>query len=102
MERQLRLSGRITIDSSPGLRALLLRSLESPSCRNLTLDLSDVSYVDTSGLPVFVETLRVARGQGKAFHLTGLRERPRYMLEATRLLHLFGKTEAEGGDRAVN
>jgi len=45
--------------------------------------------VDTSGLAVLVETLKAARTVGKAFHLSGLRERPRYLLEATRLLHLF-------------
>jgi anti-sigma B factor antagonist len=88
-ECQVRLSGRITIDSSPSLRVLLLQRLGSPSCRSLTVDFSEVPYVDTSGLAVLVETLKAARTVGKAFHLSGLRERPRYLLEATRLLHLF-------------
>jgi anti-sigma B factor antagonist len=86
---QVRLSGRITIDSSPSLRALLLQRLESPGCRSLTVDFSEVPYVDTSGLAVLVETLRAARTLGKTFQLSGLQERPRYLLEATRLLHLF-------------
>ena len=94
-ECQVRLSGRITIDSSPNLRALLLRRIESPSCEVLTLDLGDIAYLDTSGVAVFIEILKVARSQGKNFRLTGLRERPRYLLEATRLLHLFDKTPAE-------
>ena len=88
-ECQLSLSGRITIDSSPDLRALLLRQLESSSCRILTVDFHEVAYVDTSGLAMLVEVLKAARTQGKAFHLSGLQERPRYLLEATRLLHLF-------------
>jgi anti-sigma B factor antagonist len=83
------LSGRITIDSSPGLRALLLLRLEAPSCLVVTVDFHDVAYVDTSGLATLVEILKAARNQGKAFHLIGLRERPRYLLETTRLLHLF-------------
>ena len=94
-ECQVRLSGRITIDSSPNLRALLLRRIESPSCEVLTLDLGDVAYLDTSGVAVFIEILKAARSQGKNFRLTGLRERPRYLLEATRLLHLFEKNPSE-------
>ena len=83
------LSGRITIDSSPDLRELLLGQLESSSCQILTVDFHEVAYVDTSGLALLVEILKAARTQGKAFHLSGLQERPRYLLEATRLLHLF-------------
>ena len=94
-ECQVRLSGRITIDSSPNLRALLLRRLESPSCEVLTLDLGDIAYLDTSGVAVFIEILKAARSQGKNFRLTGLGERPRYLLEATRLLHLFEKNPSE-------
>jgi anti-anti-sigma regulatory factor len=42
-----------------------------------------------SGLAVLLEVLRAAFGLKKAFRLSGLRERPRYVLEATRLLRLF-------------
>jgi anti-anti-sigma regulatory factor len=44
---------------------------------------------------MLVETLKAARTQGKTFHLSGLRERPRYLLETTRLLHLFDEGTAE-------
>jgi anti-sigma B factor antagonist len=88
-EWQVSLSGRITIDSSPDLRILLMRRLESPLCRILTVDLFDVVYIDTSGLAILVELLKSARSRGKAFRLRRLGERPRYLLESTRLLHLF-------------
>jgi anti-sigma B factor antagonist len=88
-ECQVSLSGRITIDSTPDLLALLLRQLESSSCRVLAVDVHEVAYVDTSGLAMLVEVLKAARTQGKAFRLSGLQERPRFLLEATRLLHLF-------------
>jgi anti-sigma B factor antagonist len=77
------------MDSSPSLRAFLLERLESPGCQTLTADFCEVTYVDTSGLAILVEVLRAARTLGKAFRLSGLRERPRYLLETTRLLHLF-------------
>jgi anti-anti-sigma factor len=82
-------SGRITIDSSPDLRMLLLKQLKTIGCESLTVDLYDVVYVDVSGLAVLLEVLRAAHAGRRAFQLSGLRERPRYLLEATRLLHLF-------------
>jgi anti-sigma B factor antagonist len=83
------LSGRITVDSSPDLRELLLEHVNSPDSRSLTVDFYEVAYVDTSGLAILIEILKAARYQGKTFSLSRLRERPRYLLEATRLLHLF-------------
>ena len=94
-ESRVSLSGRITIDSSPGLRAFLLERLGSPSCQTLTVDFCEVTYLDTSGLAILVEILRTARTQGKSFRLSGLRERPRYLLETTRLLHLFDEMNME-------
>jgi anti-sigma B factor antagonist len=89
------LSGRITIDTSPDLRARLFQLLQSSSCQALTVDFCEVYYVDTSGLAVLVEVLKAVRSQGKTFRLSGLRERPRYLLESTRLLHLFEEVKPE-------
>jgi anti-anti-sigma factor len=82
-------SGRITIDSSPELRILLLKQLKTADCQTLTLDLYDVVYVDISGVAILLEVLKAAYAARRAFHLSGLRDRPRFLLEATRLLHLF-------------
>jgi anti-sigma B factor antagonist len=83
------LSGRITIDSSPDLRELLLERVNSPDSRSLTVDFYEVAYVDTSGLAMLIEVLKAARSQNKTFSLSRLRARPRYLLEATSLLHFF-------------
>ena len=88
-ESRAQLSGRISIDSSPELRRALLRMLDAPDCRRLTLDFSEVVYVDTSGLAVLIEVLRSARQLGKSLQLIELRERPRYLLESTGVLRLF-------------
>jgi len=94
-ECQVSLSGRITIDSSPDLRILLLGHVQSPGCQSLTVDFWEVAYVDTSGLAMLLEILKAARCQGKTLHLGQLRERPRYLLETTRLLHLFDEANPE-------
>jgi anti-sigma B factor antagonist len=84
-----KLAGSITIDSSSELRCVLLRMLKAPDGRRLTLDFSEVVYIDTSGLAILLEVLRSARQFGKNLRLSGLRERPRYLLESTGLLRFF-------------
>jgi anti-sigma B factor antagonist len=94
-ECQAMLTGRISIDSSPDLRETLLKQLASPGCLTLTIDFNGVAYVDTSGLAMLVEILKSARTQGKQFQLSGLKERPRYLLETTRLLRFFHEANSE-------
>jgi anti-sigma B factor antagonist len=89
------ISGRITIDSAPGLRLMLLGTLQTADCEILTVDLHQVDYMDTSGLAVLLEVLRAARLLNKRFQLSGLGERPRYLLEMARLLPLFDEVDAE-------
>jgi anti-anti-sigma factor len=88
------LSGRITVDSAPELRVLLLHLLQSPDLKKLTVDLFDVKYMDTSGLAVLLELLKAARANRKSFYLQRLRDQPRYLLVGTRLLHLFDEVAA--------
>ena len=87
------MSGRITIDSSPQLRTLLMQAVETPEYESLTVDFYEVAYVDVSGLAILLEVLRTARQLKKSFRLSGLRGRSRYVLEATRLLHLFEEVD---------
>lgn len=85
------ISGRITIDSAPALRMLLLKHLDSAASESLTIDLYEVTYVDTSCLAVLLEILREGRAQKKTLYLSGLRDRPRYLVEAIRILPLFNE-----------
>jgi anti-sigma B factor antagonist len=89
------LSGRITVDTSPELRTLLMERLQDAACGSLAIDFYEAEYVDTSVLAILVETLKDARACGKTFQLRRLRGRPRYLLQATSLLPLFGEIEDE-------
>jgi anti-anti-sigma factor len=95
VECNVSLAGRVTIDTSPDLRLLLLQRLESPGCQILTVDFGESAYVDTSGIAILAEILKAARDQGKTFRLCHLGERTRYVLETTRLLHLFEQVNRE-------
>jgi anti-sigma B factor antagonist len=92
-ECRAKLSGRINIDSSPELRPLLLRLLTASHCRVLIVDFCEVVYIDTSGIAVLVQVLKSARQLGKKLQLSGLRERPRYLLESSGLLRLFDESD---------
>jgi anti-sigma B factor antagonist len=83
------LRGRLTIDSSPELRNQLLAVLYGETLESLVIDLSDVPYVDLSGVATLLETLRIARSRKTGLQLKGLHDRPRYLLEVTGLLSLF-------------
>ena len=83
------LDGRVTIDSSPALRDRLLAMLHGETLQHLTVDLSDVPYMDLSGVATLLEALKKARARKTGLELTGLHDRPRYLLEVTGLLSLF-------------
>jgi anti-anti-sigma factor len=91
------LSGRIDIDSAPDLRKVLLDRLRLPVCRTLTLNCEHIVYLDIAGIATLLEILKAARMLRKQFVLKGLQEKPRYLFEVTRLLHLF---ESEGDSAA--
>ena len=86
---QLCLSGRITIDSSPELREQLIALLSGEPLEGLTVDLSNVPYMDLSGIATLLEALKIARRRKTGLQLTGLHDRPRYLFEVTGLLSLF-------------
>jgi anti-sigma B factor antagonist len=87
--------GRIDIDTSPALRAKLLPALQAPSCNLLTLDVSAVTHIDSSGVATLIEALRIARAHQTELRLEGLQDRLVRLLEFTGVLSLFnGSTRA--------
>jgi anti-sigma B factor antagonist len=83
------LSGRVSVDSSPDLRDRLLATLGRPSLPTLTIDMSELTYIDCSGIATLIEALRIAHQRKTVLQLRGLHDGPRHLLEVTGLLHLF-------------
>jgi anti-sigma B factor antagonist len=83
------LDGRFNIDSSPRVREQLLDVLKRQSVPTLTIDLSDLTYIDCSGIATLIEALRIAKKRGTKLQLRGLHDGPRQLLEVTGLLRLF-------------
>ena len=87
------LQGRITINNANEMRRTLSGALR-PQLPKLTVDLSGVTYMDTSGLATLMETMRIARQQGTRLVLSGIQNQPRYLLQVTDLDHVFEIEEA--------
>ena len=82
------MQGRITIDSADQVRRRLTNALRThPDL--VAVDLSDVSYMDTSGLATLMEAMRTARQQGTRLVLSGIQQQPGYLLKVTDLDHVF-------------
>ena len=82
------LQGRITISNANDMRRTLADGLRSRP-PELTVDLSQVTYMDTSGLATLMEATRIAIQQGTRLVLSGIQNQPRYLLEITDLDHVF-------------
>jgi anti-anti-sigma factor len=83
----LSLHGNITGNSMEEMRNRLAKALNCEPV-TLTVDLSDVTYLDYPALSTLVDAVRVARGQGtRLFLLSGVRRE--YLLEITLLDHLL-------------
>ena len=99
-----RICGRIDIDSSPALRALLLTALQAPGCNVLSVDLSAVTHIDSSGVATLIESLRIARSHNTEVRLQGLEGRLLRLFQSTGILPLFNgstRTNSQSGSKAV-
>ena len=83
------LYGRIDIDSSPALRERLLALLQGRHPSLVSIDLSGVTHIDSSGVATLIEALRIARNCKTELRLQGLHHRLHRLFEATGILSLF-------------
>ncbi|MGC1434248.1 MAG: STAS domain-containing protein, partial [Terriglobales bacterium] len=85
----VRLRGHLGIDSSPAFRDRLLAVLQGQSMETVAVDLTEVSYLDTSGIATLVEGLKVARSRRNTLRIQGLQGRVLHLFEVTGLLDIF-------------
>jgi anti-sigma B factor antagonist len=82
------MQGRITIDTADQLRRKLANALVAHPAL-VAVDLSDVPYMDTSGVATLMEAMRTARQQGTRLLLKGIQQQPLYLLKVTNLDRVF-------------
>jgi anti-sigma B factor antagonist len=81
--------GNIDLSSSPELRKVLLRELKEKRTPRVIVNMTEVRYIDSSGVASLVEGLKASRDTGLRFSLVGLSKGAREVLQLSRLIKIF-------------
>ena len=81
------LAGEIDLENAGAVRRATLDNLKKG--RDVLIDLSQVTYIDSSGIASLVEGLQVARKQKNDLILVAVSQRVRRVLELARLDKVF-------------
>jgi len=84
----LPLEGEIDLHISPRISASLA-AMVAAKPKKLVVDLSKVSYIDSSGLAVLIEGMQNVEAYGGKFALAGLQPNVRPIFEIARLDQVF-------------
>lgn len=84
----LALEGDIDLHESPNVREAL-RALIEPKPPRVYIDLSEVSYIDSSGIAVLIDALQRIQSYGGKLALFGIRANVRTVFEIARLDSVF-------------
>src|SRR5215471_3059257 len=91
----LDLSGRITMGEGTLILRDQIQKLLTSSDRKFLLNLSDVDYIDSSGLGELVTSFTTVRNQGGLLKLLNLTRRVQDLLQITKLLTVFETFNSE-------
>src|SRR6202046_5561191 len=89
------LSGDIDFANSPELRQSVLREFKENRPQRVVINLSEVHYIDSSGVASLVEGLRASRDLGSRFILFGLSTGVREVMQLSKLVRIFEICENE-------
>ena len=83
------LSGDIDFANSPLVRDSVLREIRESHTPRVAVNLSQVRYIDSSGVASLIEGLKASRDLGSRFILFGLSRPAREVLQLSRLIKVF-------------
>ena len=84
----LSITGEIDLHESPRLKEAF-EPLISKKTPRVVVDFTGVSYIDSSGLAVFIEAMQRIQAYGGKFAFYGLRDNVRAIFELARLDQIF-------------
>jgi anti-sigma B factor antagonist len=85
----LDLSGRITLGEAAGMLRDTIKDLLAKDCKNLLLNLADVSYIDSSGLGELVGAFATVSNRGGRLKLLNMQKRVNELMQITKLYSVF-------------
>ena len=87
MPRVVHLAGDVDLEHSPEVRRVLLDAVAAQ--RDILIDLSEVTYIDSSGIACLIEALQAARDLGSDLALVSISQQALRVLELARLDLVF-------------
>lgn len=91
----LRASGKITLGEEASEFRDASKKAFALGKRNIIVDMSGVTYIDSAGMGELVISFARARTEGVQYALTGLGPMPKGLLTATRMIHVFKVFDSE-------
>ncbi|HEX4631408.1 MAG TPA: STAS domain-containing protein [Chthoniobacterales bacterium] len=82
-------TGAIDLHVSPELRASLRAIIDDEKPKRLIVDLSQVPYIDSSGIAVLIGAMQSLELEGGVFLIAGAREGVRMIFESAKLDQYF-------------
>jgi anti-sigma B factor antagonist len=87
--------GRIVIGEEVTALREKIKGLLKEETKNILINLSDVSYIDSTGVGALVGSFTTIRNQGGQMKLSNLNQRVRDILLITKLLTVFDVYDSE-------
>lgn len=98
----VRVTGEIDVCTAPEFKSAINKAIFS-GAKNLIVDLTDVSYMDSSGFGTLLGATKRIRPRGGSVSLVGCSEAIERMLRITRLDTIFGLyPQVDDAVQAVN
>jgi anti-sigma B factor antagonist len=88
-------TGRITLGEGASTLRDTMRDLTAKGSKKLLLNLSEVSYIDSSGIGEMVSSFTTVTNHGGQLKLLGLSKRVKDLLQITKLYTVFEVFEDE-------
>jgi anti-anti-sigma factor len=85
----VKLGGALDRETVPDIRKHVLKVTRKKDTGDITVDLSEVSAIDTAGLALLVEVFVDLCGRGRSLRLEGANERVERMIRLADLDRLF-------------
>jgi len=96
----LALTGELDMDSGGELRRHAEAELTGGRCRRLTVDMSGVTFIDSSGLGLLIEIRRLALASEVMFEMVNVPSGPARVIGIAGLAETFGLPSADGSSPA--
>jgi len=81
--------GRVVNDTTLILQNEVRQLINQPEFKKVIIDLSDVNYMDSSGIGALVGLFVTSKRAGKKLQLINLKDRIRELLRVANLLNIF-------------